>query len=489
MRLSRRAFCRAVLGPLVAAPLGLLSGCSGASDSPPVAATEKPRLLSPDVVAQSLRSVSAQQLPWRAASASAVEPVRDEGVFRLPSLPHGELRLAQAPQPIVPGPFFPEHSPPPAMAHDPPHESPELVGSDGAALEVPSELTAEEIADVHPLPVLKGEPPIGAPQSEPTLAPLGEEAEDAAHRPANAPSPLPWASPAAVSDPAMQAVVARAAEQVREGFALANRGAYFSARSEFIAALRTLSQALDAQQGTRLHGDALAAGLRALEESDDFVPQGSRVESDLHIGSVLPAHQTPLLKDVPLDDVTPLLARRRYYTYAQEQLGLAAGQDRAGSMALFGLAKVQIALAQQNPNKFVAAEPKAMALYQAALLADGQNYLAANELGVLLARFRLYEHARSALLHTVRLAPLPTAWHNLAVVQHHLGEAQLAARAEQHAQVLAKQASSAQLAGQQPPVIWTDPATFARVSSPGEGPPLRGHTASAPRSAPALLQR
>ena len=56
---------------------------------------------------------------------------------------------------------------------------------------------------------------------------------------------------------------------------LAGRRAYFSAREEFIQALRTLSQAMDVQHGTNAHSAALAAGMRALEEAKDFVPRGA----------------------------------------------------------------------------------------------------------------------------------------------------------------------------------------------------------------------
>lgn len=495
---SHRALCRAVFSPLVAAPLGLLLGCGGSPDLPhetPAA----PRLLAPElVVTQSLVDASRGGPLWRATAASYGRPDDEEGVFRLPAVAGRRTadvpRLGQA----SPGPRFPD-SP---NAQSPTWPS-VVVPPKETDLAAPSELVMGDEEDVRSLPVMAGQPP--AAESVPPLpspaaslerwepesplelqappqlqpAPAAEhvpqrEAEPRGEvEPPLRPTPLPWAEVASTRNPAMRAVSERAAQQVRSGFVLANRGAYYSARSEFVAALRAISQALDASAGGRAHGEALAAGLRALEESDDFVPRGAQVEADLDLKALLPAHQTPVLKDRPLEAVTPLVARRMYYTYAQEQLALAAGRERAGSMALYSLAKLQIALEAQNPMRHTSAAPKAMALHQAALLTDGSNYLAANELGVLLARFGQYQQARDVLLHSVHQAPLPSAWHNLAVVHHHLGEPQLAASAEQQAQRLAQSSAASQIAGEQSAVVWTTPAAFAQSSDTGQAPAVR----------------
>jgi tetratricopeptide (TPR) repeat protein len=285
----------------------------------------------------------------------------------------------------------------------------------------------------------------------------------------------------------------RAADHVRRGFSLANRGAYYSARTEFIRALRLVSQSLDAAGG-RQHGDALAAGLRALDESDDFVPRGARVEADLDLATLIPAHRTPVLKDAPLADVSLLSARQWYYTYAQQQLALAAGGERAGSMALYGMARVQTATAGTDSAAQLAATPKAMALHQAALLADSGNYMAANELGVLLARHGQWEAARALFLRSVQSQPQTATWQNLAIAHERLGEQWLAQAARQQATSLAAAeaahakanptaaAGAATTAG----VAWTTPADFARHSS-AEAP--RGQSAAKPTAQPTPLER
>ena len=54
----------------------------------------------------------------------------------------------------------------------------------------------------------------------------------------------------------------------RKGMSLTVRGAFYSARAEFIQALRLVAQGLDAETGGTDRSRALANGLRALEEAE-----------------------------------------------------------------------------------------------------------------------------------------------------------------------------------------------------------------------------
>jgi tetratricopeptide (TPR) repeat protein len=221
---------------------------------------------------------------------------------------------------------------------------------------------------------------------------------------------------------AMRVVSEQAAVHVRRGMSLASRQAHYSARSEFIQALRLISQALDVAQNSHEYTEGLSAGLRALDEADDFVPHGTQLEADLNLEVLIRSHRTPVLKSADPASLRPIFARREYYNYAQQQLAHCAEGDRSGSMALYGLAKMRASLAEQQHELAALELPKAMALYQAAMLVDGDNYMASNELGVLLARYGQYESARSMLEHSIRIQPQPAAWHNLAVVYHNLGK-------------------------------------------------------------------
>ncbi len=188
---------------------------------------------------------------------------------------------------------------------------------------------------------------------------------------------------------------------------------------------------------------------------------------------MIAGHATPVLK-AGADGATPMTALRCYLTFAQEQFAAAAGREVAGSMALRALGKLHEALAGKNTaadHRFAAvpaaAESKAMVFYQAALLVYPANYMAANDLGVLLAHSGNSADARTILEYSLWLSPQPATWHNLAVVYRQLGQPALADRAGRRAAALeqaelARRRTIAQAANQT--IRWVDPQTFAETS-------------------------
>ena len=109
-----------------------------------------------------------------------------------------------------------------------------------------------------------------------------------------------------------------------------------------------------------------------------------------------------------------------------------------------------------------------MVFYQAALLAYPNNFMAANDLGVLLAQCGNYADARTMLEHSLALSPQSATWHNLAVVYGQLGQPALARQADQQAAML-QQAEMARrqtsLGTANNSVLWMDPQTFAQTST------------------------
>lgn len=259
--------------------------------------------------------------------------------------------------------------------------------------------------------------------------------------------------------------------RIREGYNLAERGALYAARDEFIGALRVIAQALDLSQATRSHSRALASGIRCLEESDDFIPSGTQMEADLDIAMIVSAHQTPILKNAKLDEMSALGALQSYYTFAQDRLASAVAGQPSGSAALCALGKLSIAMSNETNSHIVAGPSKAVVYHQAALIAHGKNAEASNELGVLLAKVGMYQAARDVLLESVSITSQAANWHNLAVVQHHLGKHDLASLAEAEA----RKAQAAVTARSQTTGTHTignyqirmvPPAVFARTSRP-----------------------
>jgi tetratricopeptide (TPR) repeat protein len=371
-----------------------------------------------------------------------------------PAVTGPELSLPPDARIRAPNTYSPPGVPVAAPAISPPQPLP-AIGPSGEAAK-------GHVGERLPLPVTSSSTHRAGPASVPDVVQPVRGRVVAASQRTDAPRPHRQAD-------AMRAVNQQAEQMIRRGYYLAERGALYSARAEFIQALRAIVQALDIQSGTRDHSQALAAGLTALEEAEDFVPDGSRLESDLDIAALVKAHQTPICKDSDAEQLMPIVVLQHYYTFAQAQLALSAGGEEAASMALFGLGKTYATLAIDKSMASAVAEPKAMVFHWAALSAHAGNFLAANELAVLEARWGQYAAARSLLQHSVAILPHSAVWRNLAVVHQRLGEAKLAELAMREAEVAAQREASARPGNPQgivpaADVEWLDSKAFAATS-------------------------
>ena len=133
-------------------------------------------------------------------------------------------------------------------------------------------------------------PPQRVPQT-PEIQSVAEPSESIVPTPGVTPSDVP---PLATGERTEAKLGDVAAEKIRNGYALAERGALYAARQEFIQVLRMISRAKDAQSGTSQRSQALAAGLRALDEAEDFAPRGTQLEADLDVAIITSAHRTPV---------------------------------------------------------------------------------------------------------------------------------------------------------------------------------------------------
>ena len=221
-------------------------------------------------------------------------------------------------------------------------------------------------------------------------------------------------------------IAAQAREHINRGIQLAQRGAVYSARAQFIKVLRLVSQSLDVQTGTNEHSMALANGLRALEEAKQLRPAGSQVEGNISLDRILLAHRTPVFRNKDVSKVSAIEAVRAYHAYANEQLAKAGERELVAADALFGLAKIQPHLSLQQGDGFQSG-PVAMSYFQASLMTYPGHYLAANELGVMFARFGQLDDAREVLRFAASASPdVADVWLNLARVHDRLGESELA---------------------------------------------------------------
>ncbi len=245
--------------------------------------------------------------------------------------------------------------------------------------------------------------------------------------------------------------------KIRGAYAMANRGGYYAARQELIEVLRMISHAKDAQQAVRERTEALAEGLRALEEAEDFSPRGIQLEADLAIEVLCASHRTPISRQIEFKDVLPHQMMNGYFRYAQLKLAAAVAGAPAGSMALHALGKLATQLGQVEPEKHRLAQRHAIAFQQAALLAHNENHLAAHELATLLADAGHFVEAEQLLRQVAARDPNAVVLRNLALMQQKLGLSQqaIASRAMANQQALNGASGTNN-------VQWVSPQEFSR---------------------------
>ena len=253
----------------------------------------------------------------------------------------------------------------------------------------------------------------------------------------------------------------QAKTKIREAYSLANRRAHYAARQKLIEVIRMISQAKDAQRGVSQGTLALAAGLRALDEAEDFAPKGTQLEAELNLEVLTAAHRTPIAQQIILDKMLPQQMMTLYYRYAQLKLALAVAGEPSGSMALHTLGKIQGQLWKLEPERHRLARRRAIAYQQAALLAHPHNYLAAHELGVLLAGSGHLAEAEQLFLEVASRQPNAVVYQNLAKVQEDLGQTRQAA---------ATRAQATQSVSGRRQVQWISPDEFARIGDAHPAP-------------------
>jgi tetratricopeptide (TPR) repeat protein len=278
---------------------------------------------------------------------------------------------------------------------------------------------------------------------------------------------IPFEPPAAGArpyTPASHSVTAQLVPAVQRGYDLAQRGALYAAQAEFVQVLRRIAQAKDAADSSDKHSQALAAGLRALDEAEDFVPEGIQLEAELNVPVVASSHRTPVLCDCH-DEVLPQRAVELYHAYAEEQLAQAVAGEQAGSMALHGLGKIFALLAARNDDDAVFTQ-RATTMYTAALVVRRDNHLAANELGVLLCRNGRAAEAAQLFERTIDAEPSALAYHNLAVAQRKLGMHGQAAANQQESRRLAAWERGNGAVSRRAGVQWVSAEELSRVAQP-----------------------
>jgi tetratricopeptide (TPR) repeat protein len=429
--------------------LSLNSGCDEPATKLSIPAKPPQSLqVQPDKPAVvTLRPVTSPSVIRTSAEIEDLPPVNDDCGPLLPSPLNAEAAAPQSPDPV-------------------PAETSQQQSFDrdthGAAVATPStELPSVLHKANEPVPVTSAHRDVDAvppPAAQTFAAPPNQLDETGI---------LAWG--ASTPTPELFAVARQADAHVAKGIQFAERGASFTARAEFLQALRLCADALDQQRETTAHRRALSAGLTALDEAKSFLGPAGGVATNLTVGEIMAGHQTPLLKRG--DDIaglTPADAMQRYFTFAQEQLASAGGDLAPAASALYALGKLEtLSLPAGAATIGSIQSARAVVYFQAALVIQPQHALAANELGVLLARHGRLRDAKAVLMHSVRIKPESSALHNLAIVHAELGERDHAQQAELQSQQLATQTPSTVGVATAPGVQWVDPSAFASTSQAG----------------------
>ena len=214
-------------------------------------------------------------------------------------------------------------------------------------------------------------------------------------------------------------------KRINEAVKLAERGAAYSARSQLIECIRWISQNLDAAAGGRDHLTALAEGMRALDEADDFFHGGAEFEADLEVESYVAGHATEILKGQR--NLSPVSAVEAYYAHARERLLAASGGESIAGKAYYALGRLENRLRREAPDARKGG-PRAIPLYEVSLSINPKNSICANELGVALAREGQLKKSVAALAKSARLVPNRTTLANLEKVYDQLGDPSAAQR-------------------------------------------------------------
>lgn len=387
-------------------------------------------------------------------------------LWRLPQPAIAELPLATTPAPISWGPQL---LAPRELTADDLQPSPRTDSASGAATETAraeaavADRTSEAQppspdawAATYPTSPVTPVPAPAEPATSPTAAMLAD------------------ATPVTTGEPTDAMVSQRAQEKIRRAYALAQRGAYFAARSELIDALRSIAEAKDQDHAVTRRSAMLASGLRALDEAGDFSPSDAEADAELNIAVIVSSHRTPVGKSPEAAALVPQQLADLYLRYAQKQLGDAVSGEPAGSMALHALGKVYDHLGRLEPERQQLADRRAFALQQAALVARSDNYLAAHELGVLLAESGHFGEAQILLSQVVAREPNPVVLRNLAHVERKLGREQAAVANERQAQFYAARTGAPSANG----ISWVPPQALAQTS---DGLPPNRRMAATPQ--------
>lgn len=236
----------------------------------------------------------------------------------------------------------------------------------------------------------------------------------------------------------------RAVHHIEYGKALSRRGAGYSARQEFLAALKVIVDANDQLRGDGRHNQALRRAMQILDESADFAVGSPEQQIQLDVAEVVRGHRSQVLSPEQAAEMSAVQAMSHYFYAAQQQFDLAGGRNVVAAEIFFCLGKLHSLLPEGAASVSPLETARAVLFHQAALASSPQHNRSANELGVLFARSGRLEDSKRFFEQSLMVQPSPQTWRNLSQVHLRLGETDLARRAENEARLASQQQPNTQ---------------------------------------------
>jgi len=262
---------------------------------------------------------------------------------------------------------------------------------------------------------------------------------------------------------------------------LARKGALFSADRAIGDLLLDLARTLDGIGPVRDHERACRIGLDAMRDATDFHRSCGAGDDPTRLALVARRHATFVAMTEGREPVDRIAALEAYYALALEMLVAGSGRQPMAAEAFVTLGKIHsiagtVDAENLGPFSDEMPVPKSLLYHQVALVLDGTNPVAANELAVQLGRLGHWRAAKELLLTSLRSRPSVEAWHNLAETHERLGEPAFAQLAR------TEEATLRGGAGRLIPAI--DPSRLAIGGTPAPAARPVPRTAESPRGVP-----
>lgn len=267
--------------------------------------------------------------------------------------------------------------------------------------------------------------------------------------------------------PGWQAVGESLSANIAQCELLLNRRAFYSARAEAEQAMLHLVRVLDLIENQYLCEPAWLEAKNTLSECDDFAEIQSGSSASGTLRRVVYSHQTTALKQVNLEQLSPMAAAQHYRQYALEKLVEATQGHPWASDIMYAIGRTYQAESELAETSTDGAKWRAVTFYRAAHEVTPNNAIASNQLGFIYLQMDRPSDARQALVASVNAGPSKENLQNLAEASRRLGDSNTYHWATNN--LLALQATVAPSAPG-PRVLEIDPATFAAISPYAGGP-------------------